>query len=115
MPRLASPIIYCKNPRCGQPLIEIAVNSHYRICCDNVNCYLYREGQGNRARKQGQKPPPVKKVIDFSRTLRPTYLASLEKRKEIYHFARSLRFGSVEAMRLRGKSKKEIEKLAGIY
>ena len=112
LPSLASPSVYCKE--CRRPLIEISVNNHYRIVCDNHECRLFRERQGSREREQEQKPPPVKRVVDLSRILRPSYSISLEKRKERYHLARRLGFGSIEAMLLRGKSREEIERLAGV-
>jgi hypothetical protein len=43
-PRLASPKIKCKF--CGEPLIEISINSHRIHTCDNYRCYLFRERQG---------------------------------------------------------------------
>jgi hypothetical protein len=34
----------CKS--CKQPLIEIEINHHFRVVCDNDRCKLFREGQG---------------------------------------------------------------------
>lgn len=46
---------------CNQPLIEIPVNNHYRLVCDNDRCKLFREGQGIKAKKvenAPEKPEP---------------------------------------------------------
>ena len=32
---------------CSKPLARMRVDSHYRLVCDDWQCRLYREGQGN--------------------------------------------------------------------
>ena len=76
----------CKS--CGQPLIEIEFNTHYRLVCNNDKCKVsFREGQGNRAKELKDIPEESKTnnglyILSPSR-LRAGYAASLEERKQI--------------------------------
>lgn len=109
MPKLASPPIYCRG--CNQPLIEINVNHHCGVFCNNHQCRLFRERQGSRVRPP--EPAPIQKVHPKPfNLLKPSYLTWLEKRKTRYRFARDLDFGSKRAMDLRGTTIEEIKKLA---
>lgn len=82
MPRLASPLINCES--CGQPLIEVSLNSHYCFLCDNWHCPLFRHPQDYRARHPVSKEVLPERKPDFNKTLRTSYQMSLDERKEIY-------------------------------
>lgn len=98
---------------CGMPLIEIAVNNHFRLVCDNYHCRLFRECQGNRAKNPGVNLSHGRRVNPSDRPL-SNYQKSLNERKARYRFACDLGFSPIEAMHLRGKTMEEIERLAGV-
>lgn len=110
MPKLASPLVYCGC--CEQPLIEVDINRHYCLLCDNYKCPLFRQSQDSRE-KPPEKPTPIKKAHSKPfNLLKPSYLAWLKKRKERYRLACNLGFNCKEAMLLRGKPKRQIKLLA---
>lgn len=84
--------ILCK--ACGDSMIEIEFRTHYRIVCDNDQCYLFRERQGSRAKEIEE---PAKPVESINRLLRPSYSAYLEERRQNYHLLRNLGISSTEA------------------
>lgn len=97
---------------CLQPLIYIPFPKYYRLVCDKDLCPLFREGQGNVERDDGNEPGEKPKGLPSARVLTQKYQASLVRGKENYHFATSLGIPSVVARDLRTKSKAKIKRAA---
>jgi len=110
-PKMASPSVYCEV--CGQPLYEARFNgTHNYLYCNNCNCALFLHPHGYLEKDKAELSPAKgihPKPFNLSK---PSYLNWLEKRKERYRLARSFGFNPIKAMELRGKTMKEIRKLA---
>lgn len=96
---------------CFQPLLYVPIGGYYRLVCDNDSCILFREGQGNVPREYTE-PEEKPKGLPSARVLRPDYEPYKERGKEGYAYGRELGLSSHDALKLRNKSKKEIEKAA---
>jgi hypothetical protein len=96
---------------CSQPLIGIKSRHYICFVCDNVLCpgkFRHTEYYIERVYSREDKKVQIKST----RVSDPKYQAGLIRGQENYHLATSLGIGSVEASRLRCKSKEEIEKRA---
>ncbi|MCJ7669552.1 MAG: hypothetical protein MUO61_03425 [Dehalococcoidia bacterium] len=90
---------------CGQRLIEIRFVNRFVHVCDNWECTLYRQSQGNR-----------EKMLSPKKKLTPGRQRWLVKRDAIrnarYHLACSLGIGSYRAYKLRDQTTIDIRSFA---